>query len=218
MYRRYLVYLAAISSILFACRANGEAPAARAEVPLVVDRFPVGGATEGLDPEVLDLRYHPTRWQTCIGLKDDLYKTIVGDDAGLYYEYGKRGPEAYDNGQGVFGTRLLADFVADAQPGPLQQRLSSARVPIVISERQIGPWQFHQEAWSSVAAETFTDSQAARVDYLWIVSKNQGAQAEHGEVALHVGSTSRLTLDASRQRLLVDGREDQVFCQFLASL
>ena len=88
--------------------------------------------------QVLDFRYRPARWQTCIGLVDDPFKTIVGDDGGLYYDYGRRGPEPYDNGQGVFGTRLLAEFVTGAEPGSLSQSLASPRVPIVVSKRQVG--------------------------------------------------------------------------------
>ena len=33
-------------------------------------------------------------------------------------------------------------------------------------------------------------------------------------MTLDVGATARLVLDAARQRLLIDGRDDQVFCQF----
>ena len=88
------------------------------QTTLVVDTFPLQGPTENLEPEVLDFRYQPGRWQACIGLPDDPYKTIVGSDGGLYYEYGKRGPEPYDNGQGSFGTRVLAALEADGEPGP----------------------------------------------------------------------------------------------------
>ena len=146
---------------------------------------------------------------------DDPYKTIVGDDGGLYYEYGTQGPEEYNNGQGSFGTRVLAGFVGNAQGGPLQQSLYSPRVPIVISERAYGQWLVRQQAWSNQMRGTgVTPTGADRVDYLTISACNQGTSADAGQVTLDVGSNKRLVLDQSRLHLLIDGRADQVFCQF----
>ena len=120
-----------------------------AQTKLVVDAFPLGGPAENLEPEVLDFRYQPGRWQACIGLPDDAYKTIVGSDGGLYYEYGKRGPEPYDNGQGSFGTRVLAELQVEGEPRPCRQSLQDPRIPIVMTERERGDWLLHQEAWSA---------------------------------------------------------------------
>ena len=173
------------------------------------------GPTEGLEPQVLDFRYQPARWQTCIGLVDDPYKTIVGDDGGLYYEYGKQGPEAYNNGQGSFGTRILAGFVADADAGTLRQSLYSPRVPIVISEREVGSWRLRQETWSNRMRDTESAQPSAdRVDYLAIAATNGGAESAAGQVTLDIGTTTHLVLDDARERLLIDGRSDRIFCQF----
>jgi hypothetical protein len=195
--------------------AGDSAPAGQDRIPLVVDRFPVAGAAEGLEPQVLDRRYQPARWQTCIGLVDDPYKTIVGNDGGLYYEYGKQGPQAYECGQGSFGTRVLAGFVADTQGAALQQSLQSPRIPIVISQREYGPWLVRQESWSNQMRGAAADGVGAdRVDYLTLSATNRGDAADAGEVTLDVGSTSHLVLDAARTRLLIDGHSDKVFCQF----
>ena len=146
---------------------------------------------------------------------DDPYKTIVGDDGGLYYEYGKQGPEDYHNGQGSFGTRVWAGFVGNAQGGPLQQSLYNPRVPIVISERAYGQWLVRQQAWSNPMRGTgVAPTDADRVDYLTVSACNQGASADAGQITLDVGSNKRLVLDQSRLHLLIDGRADQVFCQF----
>ncbi len=192
-----------------------ETAASTAKIPLAVDRFPVTGPTEGLEPQVLDFRYQPARWQTCIGLVDDPYKTIVGDDGGLYYEYGKQGPEAYNNGQGSFGTRILAGFVADADAGTLRQSLYSPRVPIVISEREVGSWRLRQETWSNRMRDTESAQPSAdRVDYLAIAATNGGAESAAGQATLDIGTTTHLVLDDARERLLIDGRSDRIFCQF----
>ncbi len=186
------------------------------EIPVSIAAFPVQGPTEGLEAEILDFRYRPGRWQTCIGLVDDPHKTIVGDDGGLYYDYGKQGPEAYDNGQGVFATRVLARFESGSdQPGPVQQSLLGPRVPLVISRQAVGDWNVVQEAWSAVVpGAAWNRTGEGRVDYLSLAARNDGANPATGQVKLQVGSLHRLKLDATRTRLLIDGQEDQVFCQF----
>ena len=177
-----------------------EAQASPGQTTLVIDAFPVQGPMEGLDPEVLDFRYQPGRWQACLGLPDDPYKTIVGSDGGLYYDYGKRGPEPYDNGQGSFGTRVLAELQAEGEPGPCRQSLHSPRIPIVVTECEQGDWLVRQEAWSGVLqGETLEARTPQRVDYLWLTLTNRSRESRTGTVALHVGATSPLNLDATAQ-------------------
>ncbi len=189
--------------------ANGKS------IPVSIAAFPQQGPTESLEPEVLDFRYQPSRWQTCIGLVDDPMKTLVGDDGGLYYEYGKQGPAPYNNGQGTFGARVLAGFVGTDSPGPLHQSLYSPRVPLVVTRQQVGRWDFVQEAWSAVAAgAVWNTTGAGRVDYLSLTARNGGADPATGQMTLSVGARSRLELDDTRTRLLMDGHRNRVFCQF----
>ena len=35
----------------------------------------------------VDFRYQPREWQTCYGLKDDFYKSMVDDKGGLWYDF-----------------------------------------------------------------------------------------------------------------------------------
>jgi len=192
-----------------------DAASGRSQTELVVDAFPLQGPTENLEPEVLDFRYQPGRWQACIGLPDDPYKTIVGSDGGLYYEYGKRGPQPYNNGQGSFGTRVLAELQADGKPGTCRQSLHNPRIPIVATEWEQGDWVVHQEAWAGVLrGESLETRTPQRVDYLWLTATNRSGESRRGTVALHIGSTSRLQLDPSRTRLVYENEGQQAFCQF----
>ncbi len=146
------IFLTTVAMSLWVCSAVADdVPVRPGETKLVVDAFPLRGPVDGLEPEVLDFRYQPGLWQTCVGLPDDPYKTIVGSDGGLYYEYGKRGPEPYDNGQGSFGTRVWAELQAEGKPGPCRQSLHSPRIPIVVTEREQADWLVHQQAWSGAA-------------------------------------------------------------------
>jgi hypothetical protein len=182
---------------------------------LVIDAFPLQGPLAGLEPEVLDFRYQPGRGQACLGLPDDPYKTIVGSDGGLYYDYGKRGPGPYDNGQGSFGTRVLADLQAEGAPGPRQQSLYSPRIPIVVTQREHGDWLVRQEAWSGVLqGETLEARTPQRVDYLWLTLTNRSRESRTGTVALNAGTTSALNLDATRKQVLRHGPGENIFCQF----
>ena len=93
---------------------------------LDVRGFPVENPTQNLEPQVLDFRYAPYRWQTCIGLPDDPYKSIVGSDGGLYYDYG--GGRFHD-----FKTRILARIDTEGTADEVFQRLHDARTPIVMT-------------------------------------------------------------------------------------
>ena len=50
------------------------------ETTLVLKSHAIANVAAALEPEVLDFRYQPERWQTCIGLPDDPFKTIIGSD------------------------------------------------------------------------------------------------------------------------------------------
>jgi hypothetical protein len=190
-----------------------------ASTTLVVEAFPLKGPTEGLEPEVLDFRYRPARWQECIGLPDDPHKTIVGSDGGLYYDYGSRGPANYNNGQGTFGTRVLAELQAAGPPGRRRQTLYSPRVPIVVTEQDCGKLTFRQQAWaggvpSGSRGDTLPAWSSRRVDFLWLAAANKGDSPATGRINLHVGTTRRLQLDETRTRLQEVGWADRVFCRF----
>ena len=185
----------------------------------MVDAFPVQGPVEGLDPKVLDFRYQPGRGQACLGLPDDPYKTIVGSDGGLYYDYGKRGPEPYDNGQGSFGTRVLAELQAEGDPGPCRQSLHSPRIPIVVTEREQGDWLVRQEAWSgALQGETLEARTPQRVDYLWLTLTNRSRESphRHGRAECRRYVCSEPGCDSQTGLAAWPGRED--FLPVLASL
>jgi hypothetical protein len=195
--------------------ARGAEDRPASSTTLVVQAFPLKGPTEGLEPEVLDFRYQPGRWQACIGLPDDPHKTIVGSDGGLYYDYGRRGPADYNNGQGSFGTRVLAELQAAGRPGRREQTLYSPRVPIVVSEQNSGQLAFRQEAWAGAPrGETLQEWSSRRVDFLWLTATNQGDSAATGKINLHVGTVRPLQLDETRTRLREAGRAGRVFCRF----
>jgi hypothetical protein len=219
---RSVVSIVMIALVVPCAQAFAGQPADRAgsSTTLVLKAFPLTGQTEGLEPEVLDLRYAPGRWQACIGLPDDPYKTIVGSDGGLYYDYGGQGPAAYNNGQGTFGTRVLSELQATGRPGPRRQTLHSPRIPIVVTEQEYGKLAFRQQAWAGVTGErgaiasSLQERTSRRVDFLWLTATNRGDSPATGKISLDVGTRTPLRLDATRTRLLEAGQAERVFCHF----
>ncbi len=150
------------------------------ETTLVLRRQPLAGPIEHLEPAVLDFRYRPERWQACLGLPDDPFKTIIGSNGGLYYKFGK-GPPVYEQ----FEVRLLADLEAEGQKGARLQELYTARVPIVTTRQRRGGLELLQVAWAG-APEGATVAQWAprRRDFLWLTASNASPTASAGNLQL----------------------------------
>jgi hypothetical protein len=168
--------------------------------------FPLKGQTKGLEPQVLDFRYAPYRWQACIGLPDDPHKSIVGSDGGLYYEYG-RGPY-YD-----FATRILAELDTKGTKSNIRQSLWDPRIPIVITEQNTGNLTLRQEAWAGAPQEQNVEEWSPhRVDYLWLRMKNEGQRKTDARIVLQVDSKKQLVLNEQHTRLLEKDNPDKTFC------
>jgi len=163
----------------------------------------------------LDFRCAPTNWQTSICLPDDPFKTLVGCDGGLYYDYGQSGPAAYGFGGGRFGTRLLAELVAEGDATPQQQELHSPRVPVVITRHRQGALELRQVAWAGApAGESPAGWGPKRADFLRLTVRNTGPAAAAAKLRLRAGSVVALALDATRTRLTPLKDRGETFCRF----
>jgi len=195
--------LLALASVFPSCVLPSAAAAAAAATTLVLHREPAPAAPGGLEPEVLDHRYPPASWQTCIGLPDDPFKTIVGSDGGLYYDYGKSGPGNYSLGAGRFGTRLLVTLEAVGTNGPLRQALHAPRVPVVTTGARHGSLEMTQVAWAAAPEGAVPEAWSpGRVDVLRIAVSNAGALATPARLRLEAGATVALRPDDSRTRIV----------------
>jgi hypothetical protein len=184
--------------------AWGQSP--RAATLLEVKSFPLAGPVEGLEAETLDFRYSPVRWQACIGLPDDPYKSVVGSDGSLYYRYG--GGKYYD-----FKVRVRPELFAEGPAGKVRQRLLEPRVPLVISEQSRGGLTLTSEAWVGAPdAKGMTVDQWSRrrVDYLWLRLKNTGAKQAAGSITLEVDGLMP-TLAGDSATLLEAGTAPRTF-------
>ncbi len=168
--------------------------------------FPFKGPTEGLEPQKLDFRYAPGRWQACIGLPDDPHKSIVGSDGGLYYDYG--GGNFYS-----FGTRILASLETNGQKGKIRQRLWDSRIPIVVTEQNFGDLTLRQQAWAGVPySEDISQWSPRRVDYLWLKMTNSSARPQKGRIVLQIDAKDSLVINDSKTQLNERVSTGKPFC------
>ena len=194
-----LIVVVCLSFCLLACSAA----AAPAQTTLLEAKaFPLQGPTENFEPPVLDFRYAPYRWQTCISLPDDPHKSIVGSDGGLYYGYG--GGRFHD-----FKTRILASLETTGPEGKIHQRLHDARTPIVVTERDRGGLTLEQHAWARAPQTADIDRWSERrVDYLWLRMVNKSTRAATGRIVVQIDPANPVTV-ADNARL-IDKRDPDV--------
>ena len=172
------------------CIASADNPASSSlragPTTLHAQAYPIKGPTEGLEPQKLDFRYAPKRWQACIGLPDDPHKSMVGSDGGLYYDYGT-GP-FYG-----FDTRILAQLETQGPASDVAQSLHNPRIPIVITRQDFGGLTLHQRAWAGAPhADTVSQWAPHRVDYLWLRMVNNSTQPQTGRITLQIDSKEPL--------------------------
>jgi hypothetical protein len=210
MQKRLIIIITAMFPLLFnaqAVCAEKKPLSLRAGSVLVEAKvFPCKGPTEGLEPEQLDFRYAPGRWQACIGLPDDPHKSIVGSDGGLYYDYG--GGRFYG-----FGTRILADLETQGTKSKIEQSLWHSRIPIVVTEQKIGGLTLRQEAWAGAPySEDISQWSPRRSDYLWLKMINNTARSQTGRIVLQIDPKDSLIINDSKTRLFERGSAGKPFC------
>ena len=108
--------------------------------------------------EVVDYAYASALWQTAIGLIDDPNKSVVDKSGALLYNFSK----GFD---GIFATRVGIDLAPDTQW--VLQRVQSPKIPIVITQSQVGSLAIAQNAFSVAKPE--------RSDVVHIVVHNGGS-------------------------------------------
>ena len=199
MQKRLIIIIAAVFPLWFNAHvvcAEKKPLSLRAGSALVEAKvFPFKGPTEGLEPQKLDFRYAPSRWQACIGLPDDPHKSMVGSDGGLYYDYG--GGRFYG-----FGTRILADLETQGTKSKIEQSLWHPRIPIVVTEQKIGGLTLRQEAWAGAPySESVSQWSPRRVDYLWLKMINNSNRPKTGRIVLHIDAKDGFVINESKTRL-----------------
>lgn len=94
----------------------------------------------------VDYRYAPDWHLTTPALPDDSYKTLVGPQGQLFYDYGGKKFFAYALGKGF---RTVIHMMADENQRFESQYLRSARIPIATTRSSVYGMEVTQEVYSS---------------------------------------------------------------------
>lgn len=134
--------------------------------------------------ELVDYAYAPALWQTAIGLIDDPDKSVVDKSGALLYDFSK----GFD---GAFATRISLDLAPDAQW--VLQQLRSPRIPIVITQSQVGNLAIEQQA--------FSVAKPARSDVVHVVVHNTGSSTLSLSPNILIESTKAIRVDHNAVRI-----------------
>ena len=113
----------------------------------IIALFIISGACKlSAQLQTVDYRYAPQWYQTCICLPDDSCKTLIGPLGQLLYDFdwGDERFFAYFAG----GFRTVLHFFADENMKINNQRMYSARVPLVITESTYSGINITQETFA----------------------------------------------------------------------
>jgi len=99
------------------------------------------------DSLILDFRYMPAWWQTCIGLPDDPQKTIVGREGQLLYNHSDPWVTGTPMGPFLYFNVCIQPSVEERAEW-VGQNLESPKIPIVRTEKQCGRVRILEEAFA----------------------------------------------------------------------
>ncbi len=138
---KFVFYLLILS--IFACKPQGQ-----------------NDLSNEQNEPVVDFKYQPREWQTCYGLKDDFYKSMIDNDGNLWYDfaYGNHIGFPYDNycyerNKG-YQLAIFPQLVLQEDTSKRHQEMQSAKVPVIRSWKGYGNLKFRQTTLAS-----FADSQ-----------------------------------------------------------
>ena len=158
----------------------------------------------------VDYRYAPDWHLSTPALPDDSYKTLVGPQGQLLYDYGGQKFYAYALGKGF---KTVIHMMADENQRFESQKLHSARIPITVTRSSVYGMEIMQEVYSSAKLlqtgntliHPFTDN---REDILLTSVKNNTSAKR--TIAPLIVVDSEYGVEVEGQKVTIRGKEH--FC------
>lgn len=147
----------------------------------------------------VDYRYSPQWWVSCIGLPDDSCKTLVGPLGQLLYEFG--GEDFFPYIGAGQGFRTVVQTLADENIKINNQRLYSARVPIVITESTYDGLNITQESFAlgmNFIRNQISTKEGKREDVILTTVDNPTEQTRTIKPVLIINSEHPMEVDEGR--------------------
>ena len=158
----------------------------------------------------VDYRYAPDWHLSTPALPDDSYKTLVGPQGQLLYDYGGQKFYAYALGKGF---KTVIHMMADENQRFESQKLHSARIPVTMTRSSVYGMEIMQEVYSSAKLlqtgktliHPFTDN---REDILLTSVKNNTSAKR--TIAPLIVVDSEYGVEVEEQKVTIRGKEH--FC------
>ncbi len=175
----------------------------------------------GAEGLLVDFRYQPRHWQTCFGLKDDFYKSVVADNGSLWYEFvygnnhiGFPYPNyCWERNKG-FRTAIIPQLANRAYPDSSEQGVSRPELPVVRNTSTYANVILTQTTLASYKDEA--NPLNSRFDVVHLELKNSGQALENTQIRIEVNTTYQMRLDESKTKayLVLYGEDDKLLIQF----
>ncbi len=178
--------------------------------------------TSDLDSDLrVDYRYQPREWQTCYGLKDDYYKSMLDDQGGLWYDfvYSNHIGFPYDNfcyerNKG-YTLAIQPQLASEPVMSEVEQEMASPQKPVIITRGRYGLLQYEQLNFAA-----FSDPNnplKSRYDVCNVRLENTGSAAEEATLRLHFNGIHQVELGPEKKKafLVKFGEEEkQLIAEF----
>jgi hypothetical protein len=161
-------------------------------------------ATINIYNHVVDFRYQPRDWQTCYGLKDDPFKSMIDNKGWLWYDfaYGNHIGFPYANfcyernksyRLGIYPQLVNSFMLTDAK-----QKLGSPGEPIIYTTGRHGDILFSQTTFASFSDEALALD--TRYDVTSIELKNKKNTTSSAAIRLEFNSIHQMELSEDKKR------------------
>lgn len=146
----------------------------------------------------VDYRYAPQWHASSISFPDDTCKTLVGPLGQLLYDFGGKDFFPYANDRGF---QTVIHLLADEGTKINNQRLQSARVPIVVTEGSFAGTHITQEAIAvglDYTRKGISTKKGNREDLVLTTISNSGAKSVVFHPVVVINSTLRVVVEGNR--------------------
>jgi hypothetical protein len=177
-------------------------------VAIGCDDYPVKAKKESkLNSNVVDFRYQPRYWQTCFGLKDDYYKSMIDNNGGLWYDFawGNHIGFPYDNycyERNIgYTIALFPQLINAGHNHDNIQNILSPDKPIVENNTKYGDLHFSQRVFASFADEE--NQLDSRYDVVMVNVKNNGEKVLPYGFRLEINTIHQVELDETGKKVFL---------------
>jgi hypothetical protein len=168
----------------------------------------------------IDYKYQPREWQTCYGLKDDYYKSMIDKDGGLWYNfaYGNHIGFPYDNycyerNKG-YRLAIFPQLILPEDTSKRHQKMHSAKEPVIINQKGYNNFVYHQTTFASFADKNHPLQ--SRYDLCAISVENIGEEESNVTLRLEFNTIHQMELDerAKKAYLVKFGEGKELIAEF----